>query len=155
MGAPFKLAAGKGPVIHEPIRTRAQIDALRVCDPHEGLGYVLEALHAHSPRAQRPRAPHRLGRAPSPSSYLVEGGESAHLVKTKTLMYREPESWHALMEKLPTVVAKYLVAQVAAGAQAVQLFDSWVGALSPQDYVTYVQPHVARILTEVSTCGVR
>ena len=155
MGAPFEFAAGEGPVIHEPIRTRAQIDALRVCDPHEGLGYVLESLKLIR-RELNGRVP-LIGFAGAPftlASYLVEGGKSAHFVKTKTLMYREPESWHALMEKLSTVVAKYLVAQVAAGAQAVQLFDSWVGALSPQDYVTYVQPHVARILAEVTTCGV-
>ncbi len=88
------------------------------------------------------------------ASYLVEGGKSSHYVRTKKLMYGEPDAWNALMAKLSNVVAKYLVAQVEAGAQAVQLFDSWIGALSPTDYATYVQPHVARILREVETCGV-
>ncbi len=155
MGAPFEFAAGEGPVIHEPVRSRAQIDALRVCAPHEGLGYVLEALKLI--RRELDGKTPLIGFAGAPftlASYLVEGGKSSHFVKTKTLMYREPDAWNALMEKLSAVVARYLVAQVEAGAQAVQLFDSWVGCLSPQDYVTYVQPHVARILAEVSTAGV-
>ena len=155
MGAPFEFAAGEGPVIHEPIRSREQIDKLRVCDPREGLGYVLDAITLI--RKELDGKVPLIGFAGAPftlASYLVEGGKSSHFVKTKTLMYRDPESWNLLMTKLSDVVARYLVAQVAAGAQAIQLFDSWVGCLSPQDYRQYVMPHVARILTEVSTCGV-
>ena len=155
MGAPFEFAAGEGPVIHEPVRTRAQIEALRVCDPEEGLGYVLQAVRLL--RKELDGKTPLIGFAGAPftlASYLVEGGKSSHFLKTKILMYREPDAWNLLMEKLSAVVSRYLLAQVAAGAQAVQLFDSWVGALSPDDYATYVQPHVARILGEVSTAGV-
>jgi uroporphyrinogen decarboxylase len=155
MGAPFEFAAGEGPVIHEPIRTRAQIDALRVCDPHEGLGYVMESLKLI--RREIDGKTPLIGFAGAPftlASYLVEGGKSSHFAVTKKLMYGDPESWNVLMEKLSTVVARYLCAQVAAGAQAVQLFDSWVGSLSPRDYTRYVMPHVKRIFDEVAACGV-
>jgi uroporphyrinogen decarboxylase len=81
--------------------------------------------------------------------YLIEGRPSRDYATAKAFMYREPEAWHALMEKLSTVVARYLDAQVAAGVHVVQLFDSWVGALSPSDYAAYVQPHVARIFEGV------
>jgi uroporphyrinogen decarboxylase len=155
MGAPFAFAAGEGPVVHTPIRSRGQIDALRVCDPYEDLGYVLEAVRLIR-RELDGRVP-LIGFAGAPftlASYLVEGGKSSHFLETKTLMYRDPASWDVLMEKLSTVVARYLVAQVEAGAQALQLFDSWVGALSPDDYQTYVQPHVARLLRAVTATGV-
>src|SRR5690606_29301409 len=88
------------------------------------------------------------------ASYLVEGGKSSHFVLTKKLMYAAPEAWHELMRKLSEVVRRYLRAQVEAGAQAVQLFDSWVGALGPDDYREYVMPHVAHILRDVETLGV-
>jgi uroporphyrinogen decarboxylase len=155
MGAPFEFAAGEGPVIHTPIRSRAQIDALRVCDPHEGLGYVLEAIKLIR-RELDGKVP-LIGFAGAPftlASYLIEGGKSAHFVDTKTLMHADPAAWNALMEKLSTVVSRYLVAQVEAGAQCLQLFDSWVGALSPGDYRTHVMPHVARILRDAAATGV-
>jgi uroporphyrinogen decarboxylase len=155
MGAPFEFAKGEGPVIHEPIAKRSQIDALRVIEPEDGLGYVLEAIKTIK-RELAGRVP-LIGFAGAPftlASYLVEGGKSAHFAKTKALMYSEPEAWNALMTKLAEVLRRYLRAQIAAGADVVQLFDSWVGQLSPEDYRDYVQPHVAHILQDVKQTGV-
>ena len=155
MGAPFEFAKGEGPVIHEPIASKAQIDKLRVIDPEEGLGYVLEAIRLIR-RELAGRVP-LIGFAGAPftlASYLVEGGKSAHFVKTKRLMYEEPQAWSLLMEKLAEVVRRFLHAQVAAGAQAIQLFDSWVGHLTVDDYKEHVQPHVQRILGDVMSLGV-
>jgi uroporphyrinogen decarboxylase len=149
MGAPFEFAKGEGPVVHEPIRTKKQIDALRVIDAEEGLGYVLDAIRAV--RSENPPVP-LIGFAGAPftlASYLIEGGKSSHFERTKRLMYAEPEAWHALMGKLAEVVRRYLRAQVAAGAECVQLFDSWVGQLSREDYAEYVQPHVKHVLHEI------
>jgi uroporphyrinogen decarboxylase len=154
MGAPFEFAKGEGPVIHEPITNRAQIDKLRVIDPHEGLGYVLASIRSIK-SALAGRVP-LIGFAGAPftlASYLIEGGKSSHFAKTKRLMYGDPESWNALMGKLAEVVRVYLRAQIEAGADCVQLFDSWVGQLSPADYVEYVQPHVRHILKDVETLG--
>jgi uroporphyrinogen decarboxylase len=155
MGAPFEFAKGEGPVVHEPIASRPQIDALRVIEPAEGLAYVLEAVRGIK-KELGGRVP-LIGFAGGPftlASYLVEGGKSAHFAKTKRLMYAEPDAWHALMEKLAEVVRRYLRAQIAAGADAVQLFDSWVGQLSPDDYREYAQRHVAHVLKDVETAGV-
>jgi uroporphyrinogen decarboxylase len=155
MGAPFEFAAGEGPVIHQPVRDAAAVERLRVFDPEEGLGYVLDAIRLI--RKELDGKTPLIGFAGAPftlSSYLVEGGKSANYQRTKRLMYGEPETWHALMTKLSEVVRRYLHAQVEAGAQAIQLFDSWVGALSPLDYVEYVQPHVRHILQSVMKTGV-
>src|SRR5580658_745197 len=151
MGAPFEFAKGEGPVVHQPIRSAAQIEALRVIEPEEGLGYVLDAVRAI--KSQLAGKLPLIGFAGAPftlASYLIEGGKSAHFAKTKRLMYGEPVAWHALMSKLAEVVRRYLVAQVRAGADAIQLFDSWVGQLSREDYREYVMPHVAHILQSVS-----
>lgn len=155
MGAPFEFAKGEGPVVHEPIRTRAQIDALREIDPEDGLGYVLDAIRVIR-KALAERVP-LIGFAGAPftlASYLIEGGKSANFMLTKRMMYAEPDAWNALMAKLANVVRRYLRAQVEAGAQCLQLFDSWVGQLSPADYAAYVQPHVAAILKDIETLGV-
>src|SRR5580698_8103130 len=155
MGAPFEFAKGEGPVVHEPIRSVAQIDALRVIEPEEGLGYVLESIRSIK-RELTGKLP-LIGFAGGPftlASYLVEGGKSAHFAKTKRLMYAEPAAWNALMGKLAEVVRRYLAAQVSAGADAIQLFDSWVGQLSKEDYREYVAPHVSHILQGVSQLGV-
>jgi uroporphyrinogen decarboxylase len=146
MGAPFEFAAGEGPVIHKPVNSRADIDALRVFDPREGLGYVLDAIKLIR-RELNGRVP-LIGFAGAPftlASYLIEGGKSSHFVKTKKLMYTDPDAWNALMSKLAHVTRTYLRAQVEAGAQALQLFDSWIGALGVDDYRTYVQPHVKSV----------
>jgi uroporphyrinogen decarboxylase len=153
MGASFEFAKGEGPVIHEPIADPSQIDRLRVIDPEESLGYVLSTIRHLKRELEVPL----IGFAGGPftmSSYLVEGGRSANFAKTKKLMFGDPASWHRLMEKLSEVVRRYLRAQIAAGADAVQLFDSWVGDLAPEDYVEYVQPHVRRVLADVESTGV-
>jgi uroporphyrinogen decarboxylase len=147
MGAPFEFAKGEGPVVYDPITSRAQIDKLRVIDAEDGLGYVLEAIKTIQ-KELNGRVP-LIGFAGAPftlASYLIEGGKSTHFLKTKKLMYGDPDSWNALMGKLAEVVRRYLKAQVAAGADCIQLFDSWVGQLSPDDYRDYVQPHVKHVL---------
>jgi len=153
MGASFEFAKGEGPVIHEPIASRAQIDRLRVIDPDESLAYVMAAIRGLKGDLEVPL----IGFAGGPftlASYLVEGGKSANFAKTKKLMFGAPEAWAALMGKLAEVVRRYLRAQIAAGADAVQLFDSWVGDLAPADYVEYVQPHTRHILQDVAAAGV-
>ena len=155
MGAPFDFLAGEGPVVHEPIRTRKQIDALRVFEPEEGLGHVLEAVRII--RKELDGKTPLIGFAGAPftvASYLIEGGKSRDYRTTKTMMWTEPEAWNALMEKVSEVVRLYLRAQVEAGAQAIQLFDSWVGSLAVEDYVAFVKPHVSKILQDVMTLGV-
>lgn len=155
MGAPFEFAKGEGPVIHSPIRDRKAIDALRICDPHEGLGYVLEAVKLI--RKELDQKTPLIGFAGAPftmASYMVEGGKSSDYRLTKQMMWSEPEAWHELMRKISEVVRLYLRAQVEAGAQAIQLFDSWIGSLSPTDYREHVMPHVAHILKDIETTGV-
>jgi len=155
MGIQLEFAAGEGPVIHTPIRTAADVAALRPVEPRESLAHVLQAiglvrrdLGDHTPLIGFAGAPFTL------ASYLIEGGSSRNFVKTKQMMYGAPQTWHALMGKLARVVADYLVAQVEAGAQAVQLFDSWVGCLSPDDYCEYVLPHSQFVLRAVKATGV-
>lgn len=155
MGAPFEFAQGEGPVVHEPVRTPADIERLRVIEPEEGLGYVLEAIRLI--RRELDGKTPLIGFAGAPftlASYLVEGGKSSHYQRTKRLMYSDPEAWNALMSKLAEVVRRYLRAQVEAGAQAIQVFDSWVGALGPQDYQEYIAPHMRHILQDVQQTGV-
>jgi uroporphyrinogen decarboxylase len=155
MGAPFEFAAGEGPVFHAPVRDRAAIDKLRLFAPEEGVGYVLDAIRMI--RKELDGKTPLIGFAGAPftlASYLIEGARSKEYALTKRMMYREPAMWHALMEKLSEVVRRYLLAQVEAGAQAIQLFDSWVGALSPDDYSEYIQRHVRHILADVEKTGV-
>ncbi len=155
MGAPFEFAKGEGPVIHAPIRDRAAIAALRVFEPEEGLGYVLDAIKLI--RKELDGKTPLIGFAGAPftiASYLVEGGKSTDYRRTKQLMWTDPEGWNELMGKITEVVRLYLRAQVKAGAQAVQLFDSWVGSLSPEDYTVHVQPYVADILRDLQETGV-
>jgi uroporphyrinogen decarboxylase len=153
MGAPFDFAKGEGPVVYEPIATLEQIDRLRVIHPEESLGYVLSAVRMLRGELKVPL----IGFAGGPftlASYLIEGGKTANFAKTKKLMFSAPNAWHALLEKLAEVVRRYLRAQVAAGAQAVQLFDSWVGDLAPADYLEYVQPHARHVLADLEQTGV-
>jgi uroporphyrinogen decarboxylase len=153
MGASFEFAKGEGPVIHEPIASREQIDRLRIIDPEESLAYVMSTIRLLKRDLRVPL----IGFAGAPftlASYLVEGGKSANFAKTKKLMFGAPDAWRALMEKLTEVVRRYLHAQIAAGVDAVQLFDSWVGDLSPADYAEHVQPHVRRVLSSVEGAGV-
>ncbi len=133
MGLQLEFAEGEGPVIHNPVRDRASVDQLRPVDGDE-LAYVEEAIR-QARRALTGKVP-LIGFAGAPftlASYAIEGGGSRNYILTKQLMYREPEVWHKLMDKLARVVTGYLRRQIRAGAEAVQLFDSWVGCLSPGD----------------------
>ncbi|HEY5960771.1 MAG TPA: uroporphyrinogen decarboxylase [Polyangiaceae bacterium] len=156
MGAPFDFLAGEGPVIERPVRTGDDIARLRVIDPEaDGLAYVLEAIRML--RRELDGKTPLIGFAGGPftlASYLIEGGKSSHYVLTKRLMFSEPALWHELAGKLAEVVRRFFRAQIAAGVQAVQLFDSWVGALGPDDFATFVEPHLAHILKDIETTGV-
>jgi uroporphyrinogen decarboxylase len=150
MGVSLEIQPDVGPIIHHPIRSAADVARLRLIEPAEDVGFVMEAIRLVRNELAGKQAV--IGFSGSPftlACYLIEGRPSRDYAIAKAFMYREQAAWHALMGKLAEVVIRYLNAQVAAGAQVVQLFDSWVGALSPGDYATYVQPHVARIFAAV------
>ena len=154
MGLQLEFAEGEGPVIHNPVRDRAGVDRLKVIDGDE-LQYVADAI-SMTRRSLAGRVP-LIGFAGAPftlASYAIEGGGSRNYVLTKQLMYREPEAWHRLMDKLARVVTGYLKRQIRAGAQAIQLFDSWVGCLAAADYAEYVMPHVQVIFDGLKPEGV-
>jgi len=155
MGLSVEFTAGEGPVIANPVRTAADVAALRPVQSEGELGFVLESIR--QARGALAREVPLIGFAGAPftlASYAIEGGGSRNYVRTKRLMYRDPEAWHDLMGRLADAVAGFLVAQVAAGAQAVQLFDSWVGALSPDDYAEYAYPYTRRIFAALADSGV-
>ncbi len=150
MGVDLEIEPSIGPIIHNPVRSPTDVERLRLIDPAEEVEFVMDAIRLVRRELDGRQAV--IGFSGSPftlACYLVEGRPSRDYAMAKALMYREPATWHALMEKLTEVVIRYLHAQVTAGVQVVQLFDSWVGALSADDYVTHVQPHVARIFAEV------
>jgi uroporphyrinogen decarboxylase len=147
LGLGLSFEAGEGPHIARPIRSAAQVDALPSVDPTRDLGYVLDAVRL-AVRALPAEVP-LIGFAGAPftlASYAVEGGSTRAFTVTKSFMYSEPRAWHRLMERLAEIVGSYLAAQAGAGARALQLFDSWVGCLAPEDYREYVQPHSRRVL---------
>jgi uroporphyrinogen decarboxylase len=144
LGLPFDFQQGEGPVIEKPIASSDDVAALRRFDPREELGTTLEAIRLLRRELRVPL----IGFAGAPftlASYAIEGGRSSHFAKTKALMYEDPATWPRLAALLADVVSDYLRAQVEAGAQALQLFDSWVGALDEADYRELVLPHVKRI----------
>jgi len=146
MGLPFDFIKGEGPQIEKPINDEADIDRLTRFEPREALAHVLTAI-VQIQRELDGRVP-LIGFSGAPftlASYAIEGGHSNNFAKTKALMYGHPEAWHRLCEKLADVVADYLVAQVDAGVDAVQLFDSWVGTLNKADYREFALPHTKRI----------
>ncbi|CAA9563172.1 MAG: Uroporphyrinogen III decarboxylase, partial [uncultured Thermomicrobiales bacterium] len=151
MGIPFEIKPGVGPVVADPIRTSAQVERLRVVEPEEGTPYVLAAL-----RLLRPELGGRaalLGFAGAPftlACYAIEGRSSREYPKTKALMYGRPDIWHALMEKLTGTTIAYLKGQIAAGADTVQLFDSWLGLLDQDTYEAHVLPYTRRLFAELS-----
>jgi uroporphyrinogen decarboxylase len=154
MGLSLEFAEGEGPVIHNPVRDQADVERLKVIDGGE-LDYVAEAVR-QARRALNGRVP-LIGFAGAPftlASYAIEGGSSRNYLLTKQLMYCEPKAWHQLMDKFARVITGYLRRQIKAGAQAIQLFDSWVGCLSVGDYVEYVLPHVQLIFEGLKREGV-
>ena len=153
LGIGFDFVKGEGPRISNPIRSDADIDALRPVEPRESLDFTLEAIRLLRRELQVPL----IGFAGAPftlASYAIEGGPSKNFERTKALLFESPKSWHRLAEKLSVCVRDYLKAQVEAGAQAVQLFDSWVGALAPDDYRELVAPHTRSILEALAELDV-
>jgi uroporphyrinogen decarboxylase len=147
MGIDVKLAEGVGPVVERPIASAADVARLHVTEPNPS---ILEAIRLVRSELDDEKA--LLGFCGAPftvAGYLVEGKPSRDFARTKALMYREPQTWHALMDVLADQFARYVAAQAAAGADVIQLFDSWVGALTPSDYDEFVAPYSARILDAV------
>jgi uroporphyrinogen decarboxylase len=142
MGVGLEYTKGDGPMIHKPVSSRTHVEELMEFEPEEALPFVFEAARKAC-AALNGKAP-LIGFAGAPftlASYLVEGGSSRTYLNTKKLIYSNPGAWRPLMERLSSLTTKYLNAQIAAGAEAVQLFDSWAGCLSPDDYERYVLPH--------------
>jgi uroporphyrinogen decarboxylase len=155
MGLDLDFVKGEGPSIANPVRTVADVGRLRSYDPRDLLGYVLEAIRLLRGELQG-RVP-LIGFAGAPftlAAYAIEGGPSTNYVRTKAFMYAEPAAWHRLCEHLSSIMADYVVAQVEAGAQAIQIFDSWAGALSRSDYCEFVMPHTRRIFDRLNGTGV-
>jgi uroporphyrinogen decarboxylase len=153
MGLPFDFIKGEGPQLERPINTTEDIDRLKAFEPREALKPVLGAIRQIQSELGG-RVP-LIGFAGAPftlASYAIEGGHSNTFAKTKALMYGHPDAWHRLCEKLSSLVADYLTAQIEAGVDALQVFDSWVGALSAADYREFALPHTRRIF---STLGSR
>jgi uroporphyrinogen decarboxylase len=151
LGLDLEFAAGEGPVIHNPVRNSAHVDRLRELEDVNGLEFVNEAIR-QTRRALKPDIP-LIGFSGAPftlASYVTEGGGSKNYVHTKQLMYNDRGAWHAMMSLIARGLVKYLNAQIAAGAQAVQLFDSWVGCLSPDDYREFVLPHTRAVIQNVT-----
>jgi uroporphyrinogen decarboxylase len=147
MGIDVELVENVGPVIAQPIATEADVERLEVNDPEESAPFILESVRL----VREQLAPERavIGFCGGPftvAGYLVEGKPSREFGKVKAMMYREPTTWHALMQKLTEQFVRYVNGKVRAGADVIQLFDSWVGALSPSDYEEFVAPYSARIL---------
>jgi uroporphyrinogen decarboxylase len=155
MGVGLEFAKGDGPVIHRPVRTRDDVAHLARVPASTALSFVFDAIRLI--RVELAGRVPLIGFAGAPftlASYLIEGRGSRQYLHTKTLMYREPQVWHALMERLAEATVEYVRAQVDAGVEAVQLFDSWVGCLGPDDYREYVQPHMRAALTAIAATGV-
>jgi uroporphyrinogen decarboxylase len=149
VGVDLDIKPGVGPVVADPVRTRAQVDAIRPLTPAD-VPYVDQAVRAltrelgETPLIGFAGAPFTL------ASYLIEGGPSREHARTKALMHGDPDLWHALLGRLAGITAAFLRVQVEAGVSAVQLFDSWAGALSAADYRRYVMPHSAAVLAGVT-----
>jgi uroporphyrinogen decarboxylase len=154
MGLKLKFLAGEGPHIDNPVRTSSDVDSLSISNTDE-LGYVAEAIQMVT-RALAGKVP-VLGFVGAPftlASYMIEGGASRQFLKTKQMMYRDETLWRRLMGKLVDVLGPFAMLQVAAGARAIQVFDSWVGALGPDDYVRYVAPYSRALIERIRSTGV-
>jgi uroporphyrinogen decarboxylase len=155
LGLDFDFVKGEGPAIERPIRKAADVDRLRTFEPREALGHVLETI-----RLLRGELDGRVpligfGGAPfTLAAYAIEGGPSTTYAHTKAFMYSQPRAWHRLCERFATLIADYMRAQVDAGAQAIQIFDSWAGALSRSDYREFALPHTRHIFEQLAGCGV-
>jgi uroporphyrinogen decarboxylase len=151
MGASLEYVGGSKPTIHNPVRNAAEIENLLETETAEELSYVYEAIR-QTRRALKSNIP-LIGFCGAPftvASYLIEGGGSKNFVHTKKLMYSDKAAWDALLSKIARASAKYLNRQIEAGAQAVQIFDSWVGCLAPDDYREFVLPHTKNLIAEIT-----
>src|SRR3990170_1841631 len=150
MGIGLEFAKGEGPVIHNPVRTMADVEKLKPVDSAKSIDYLMKAikivlkeLNGKVPLIGFSGAPFTL------ASYIIEGGGSRNYIHTKALMFSDPGAWAALMEKISEILGRYLNAQVEAGAQVLQIFDSWVGCLGPDDYKRFVQPYTKKVIDSV------
>jgi uroporphyrinogen decarboxylase len=155
LGIRFDFIRGEGPAIENPIQSEADIDRLRTFEPREALAHVLDAIRLikHELAGRVPL----IGFAGAPftlASYAIEGGHSNNFARTKALMYGTPAAWHRLCERLSDMSREYLRAQIEAGVDAVQVFDSWVGALNATDYREFILPHTRRIFEGLAPLGV-
>jgi uroporphyrinogen decarboxylase len=153
MGLELEFHEGRGPVFPRTVRDRAALDRLIVPDPHDAMGFVMETVRLLRKELKVPL----IGFAGAPftcATYLIEGGSSKVFWETKKMMFTAPELFHALMEKITLTTIDYLKAQAKAGAQALQLFDSWAGILAPRDFETYAFPYVTRIIEALKPSGV-
>jgi uroporphyrinogen decarboxylase len=152
MGIDLEFEEGEGPVIHNPVRSPSDVQRLRELEDAGALDFVFEAIR--QTRAALPSDLPLIGFSGAPftlASYIVEGGVSKNFVHTKSLMYNDSGAWHAMMALISRALVKYLNAQIQAGAQVIQLFDSWVGCLSPDDYREYVLPHTQEIIRGINS----
>jgi uroporphyrinogen decarboxylase len=150
MGVEVELVENVGPVVAQPIAHVRDVEVLRLTEPDESAPFILDAVRLVREELSPERAV--IGFCGGPftvAGYLIEGKPSREFAKVKAMMYREPALWHALLDKLADQFARYVAGKVRAGADVIQLFDSWVGALSPSDYVEFVAPYSARILAAV------
>jgi uroporphyrinogen decarboxylase len=153
VGVPVRIEPGRGPLVDEPLRSRADIERLRPLEPAADLPELLEAIRLLRADLEVPL----IGFAGAPftlASYLVEGGPSRQHERTKAMLFGEPASWDALLSRLVDLVAAHLTAQAEAGAQALQIFDSWVGALHPAAYRRSVAPHMRALFDRLVPLGV-
>ena len=155
MGIPFDFLKGEGPQIEKPLRTEADLAAVKRFEPREALAHVLTAIRQIQGELAG-RVP-LIGFAGAPftlASYAIEGGHSSSFAHTKALMYGHPKAWHTFCDLIADLVGDYLTAQVEAGVDAVQIFDSWVGALNAKDYREFILPHTKRIFERIAPLGV-
>ena len=148
MGLPLEFHDGRGPIFPEPVRDQKAAAALRVPEPEEDMPFVLETIRLLRRELKVPL----IGFAGAPftlATYVIEGGSSKNFLATKSMMFREPELYHAILDKITACTSSYLIAQAKAGAQALQLFDSWAGALAPCDYERFALPYVRTILADL------
>ncbi|MDP8904718.1 MAG: uroporphyrinogen decarboxylase [Chloroflexota bacterium] len=151
MSVDLEIEPDVGPIIHNPVRSAADVQRLRLFEPADEVAFVADAIRLVRRELDGDRAVIGFSGAPfTLACYLIEGRPSREYARAKAFMYAQPDAWYGLLDKLTETVVRYLRAQVAAGAQLVQLFDSWAGALSPADYERYVEPHVRQIFDAVT-----
>jgi len=150
MGVEFEFAKGEGPVFHHPLREKKDVERLRLIEPEEEIPFLMKAIR--TVRKELEGKVPLIGFSGAPftlASYVIEGGHSSNYVFTKSLMYQDRPTWDALMETISEVLVRYLNAQIRSGVQAVQMFDSWVGCLTPSDYEEYVLPYSKKVIEGV------